>query len=426
MKWLRRSSKNWSHTAINRYAAAFGSSFHRSEGLFFCSDTAAFTMPTISFYLATTADPMNRGHARWNDPLPERRPRSSQQSPNKTEIVTYGDYFSVVTDFCALDGWISITKAASAKLGCRVTETDLSDVSIFLVKHGAFYHPARLRVSVADQTLSFVVNVAASADGRKTLSREVRALERLNAQRPFGWLPAVYGHVSDPVPMFLGEWFDGFHEFHLTRKADGDDLAVVVWDGADTRCLLTENQTADLYRNAAMILTACYDPITTCQVFPWHHAAGDFVVRIEGDKVAVRLITVRNFAPVVATASKIEDEKALLDNLIDFLIHLSMRMRLDRLDGVSEIVWVSDDGLEPMIDGFFQGLDLTGRMSGFPEDFPAIFGDYFNNQDAAMLTARARLIAETVFSRRSEEGRVIGLQLERHLDGICRILAQRK
>ena len=84
--------------------------------------------------------------------------------------------------------------------------------------------------------------------------------------------------------MFLGDWFDGFHEFHLTQQADSDELAMVVWDGATARCLLSEKQAMDLYRKTAMILTACYDPITLCQIFPWHHAAGDFVVRVERDR----------------------------------------------------------------------------------------------------------------------------------------------
>jgi hypothetical protein len=37
-----------------------------------------------------------------------------------------------------------------------------------------------------------------------------------------------------------------------------------------------------------MILTACYDPISSRQIFPWHHAAGDFVVRVERERVGVR------------------------------------------------------------------------------------------------------------------------------------------
>jgi hypothetical protein len=142
--------------------------------------------------------------------------------------------------------------------------------------------------------------------------------------------------------------------------------------------------------------------------------------------VAVKLITVRNYAPMVAPGSEPDDEKAVLDNLIDFLVHLSMRMRLDRLDGVAEIGWATDDCLVPMIEGFFQGLDLTGRMSGFPDVFPEIFGDYFNLHDETMLMDKAQRVAKTVFEGHSEERGVIDRHMEQHFDGICRIMANRK
>jgi hypothetical protein len=86
------------------------------------------------------------------------------------------------------------------------------------------------------------------------------------------------------LPMFMGDWLDGFHEFHLTRRTDNDKLAMVIWDGAEDRCLLSTKQERTMYRKAAMILTACYDPVSSCQIFPWHHAAGDFVIRVDGEK----------------------------------------------------------------------------------------------------------------------------------------------
>ena len=89
-----------------------------------------------------------------------------------------------------------------------VVEKDLGRLSIFLEKHGAFYHPARLRITAKDQPLSLVVNVAASNPGRQALPREVKALERLNDQRPFGWFPQVYGSTTVDLPMFLADWFD--------------------------------------------------------------------------------------------------------------------------------------------------------------------------------------------------------------------------
>jgi len=381
-------------------------------------------MPTVSYFLSTTDHPFDEDHALWHRPLPSNRLSAAKKIESiDTEAVTYGNYFSSVSQFCAADGWSRIIAAASRQLEQPVVKKDLGGLAIFLEKHGAFYHPARLQVAVKDQRLFFVVNVAASFHGRNALSREVRALERLNDQRPFGWFPQVYSFASDELPMFLGNWFDGFHEFHLTQQPDSDEPALVVWDGATTRSVLSEKQAANLYRNAAMILTTCYDPLTSCQIFPWHHAAGDFVVRVDADGVSVRLITVRDYVPMSSCTAEPDNERSLLDALAVFFIHLSVRMRLDRLDGVSEVAWASDRCLAPMVDGFFQGLDLTARMSGFHENFPDTFRHYFNHHKRTNLLTMARRITETVFDRRTEERRLIDRHLARHISGLRQLLA---
>jgi hypothetical protein len=384
-------------------------------------------MPAILFFLANTDHPIDSNHPLWHHPLPDRKAVVSPGSADQgTATVTYGDYFKAVADFCTSNAWEPILRATGQKRRRRVAEKEISRLSIFLEKHGALYHPARLLVTTPDQALAFVVNVAVSAEGRRTLPVEMRALERLGDQRPFGWLPAVYGSAVQPIPMFLGDWFDGYHEFHLTRRDGKEDPSLMVWDGAEEPTLLTEKQTADLYRQATMILAACYDPITTDQIFPWHHAAGDFVIRVEGNTVDVKLITVRNHAPIPALATAPEDERALLDNLLAFWIHLSIRMRLDRIDGVSEIAWAPEACLAPMIDGFFKGLDLTCRLSGLPEMFPFLFQTYFNHHGEARLTAMAKQMVETGFDRQSEERRIVNRHLEDHLHQICRWLTLRK
>lgn len=378
-------------------------------------------MPTISCFLSTTDYPLDENHPLWHRPLPDNRQATAKKTGCfDTAVVTYGRYFSAISKFCAAGDWDRIVSAASHQLGQPVAEKDLGDIALFLEKHGAFYHPSRLRVAVKDQTLSFVVNVATSNQGRKAFDREVKALEHLNAQRPFGWLPQVYSFASDRLPMFLGDWFDGFHEFHLTRRSDSDEPAIVIWDGADPRCLLSETQADGLYRNTAMILTACYDPVSSCQIFPWHHAAGDFVVRVEEKGVKVRLITVRDYVPMAGSAAETTSERSILDALVVFLIHLSLRMRLDRLDGVGEMAWASDRCLAPMVDGFFMGLDLAARMNGFPETFPDTFRHFFNHHDNKTLLTAARRITEGVFDRRTEERRLIDRHLARHLYGLRR------
>jgi hypothetical protein len=381
-------------------------------------------MPTIAYYLSTTDHPVDENHSLWHRPLPDNRlDRPSSTKKVGTDVITYGRYFSAVRQFCAESGWDRLVRAAACKLAQPVVKRDLAHLSVFLEKHGAFYHPARLHVLVNGQVLSFVVNVAASTGGRQVLSREVKALKWLNAQRPFGWFPQVYDYATDGLPMFMGDWFEGFHEFHLTRQTDDHEPAMMVWDGAADRCLLSDQQATAVYRQAAMILTACYDPISTCQIFPWHHAAGDFVVRLQDDRVTVKLITVRDYRPMVSDSAEADKEQTLLDTLLVFFIHLSLRMRLDRLDGVSAVTWAPDSCLMPIIEGFFQGLDLASRMSGLPEAFPEAFRNYFNRHDMMVLLPMADQITEAIFNEDCEEHRIIDDNLPGHISEICRVLS---
>ncbi len=376
-------------------------------------------MPTVDYFLSTTADRMDASHPLWQRPLPEnRRGQTAADRPPTNDTLSYGRYFTAVHHFCQANGWSRLIAAVSRRLAQPITASDLQHVSIYLEKHGAVYHPARLRVMAGEHPLSFVVNVAASAAGRQILPIEVRALERLNDQRPFGWLPTVYGYDTTEPPLFLGDWFEGFHEFHLTRPPGSATSAVVVWDGARTPRLLSTDQQADLYRQAAMILTACYDPVSSCQIQPWHHAAGDFVVRVDQPRLAVRLITVRGYTPLTMAAEgggAPDNERALLDALAAFFIQLTIRMRLDRLDGVAHVAWAPPASLTATVDGFFQGLDLTARLSGFPESFPETFRRYFNHIGPADLSVTARRITQATFRHRSEEHAVTQRHLTDHL-----------
>jgi len=382
-------------------------------------------MPTVDYFLSTSGHSIDEEQPLWSRPLPERNALEDNGSRSgKRNAVTYGSYFSSIHRFCESDGWMWVVQAASDRLSQALTVNDLGTVSIFLEKHGAFYHPARLQVMIKNQPLSFVVNVAVSEDGRKTMPREVSALIRLNQERPFGWFPRVYHYDPTDLPMFSGDWFERFHEFHLTRTPASRELAMIAWDGSAPPKPLSTNQITSLYRQAAMILTACYDPITSYQIFPWHHAAGDFVVRIEKETATVKLITVRDYQPMTTTApDEFENERALLDGLVLFFIHLTIRMRLDRIDGVGEVVWAPNDCLAPIIEGFFQGLDLAAGISGFPAAFPDGFRAYLGRHDSAMLSTLAHRVTAIVFKSNCETRGIIDTHLAEHITDIHRSLA---
>ena len=105
-----------------------------------------------------------------------------------------------------------------------------------------------------------------------------------------------------------------------------------------------------------MVLTLYYDIETCRMIFPWHHAAGDFVARIEdGNLINVRLTTTRGYEPFMVSS----DENIVPPALATFyfLLHLSIQMRLDKIDGVGDIVWADDRCVDASLAGFFIGIE---------------------------------------------------------------------
>jgi len=53
--------------------------------------------------------------------------------------------------------------------------------------------------------------------------------------------------------------------------------------------------------------------------------------------------------------------------LLFFLLNLSVRMRLDRLDGVGAIAWADDDCVDATLEGFMEGLRIK-QIKGFIDE----------------------------------------------------------
>ncbi|MDI6688810.1 MAG: hypothetical protein QME06_11385, partial [Desulfobacterales bacterium] len=66
----------------------------------------------------------------------------------------------------------------------------------------------------------------------------------------------------------------------------------------------------------------------------------------------------------------------ILEALLVFLLNLSIKMRLDRLNGVGDIVWSDDIAVQGTLEGFFQGLNRKYLNGLFSNSFGAYFHDY--------------------------------------------------
>ncbi|MFH0995028.1 MAG: hypothetical protein V1844_05960 [Pseudomonadota bacterium] len=323
------------------------------------SMTAGPLSAAFSYFLSSRAEVVEEGGTLWHSEFPlSRNPQKTvEEAPAG---LTYGDYFMAVRRFLE-DREFRVVMSAileTMQLPCRAR--DINAVDIFLVKHGQFYHPSRVEVRAMGRTFTFVVNAALSFSGKICIKREFDLLNRLSLTPSGAYLPRGYGYGEVTLPngwevkLFLGQWFDDFHEFHVSLDPKDQQYKIRIWHGHAAPEFLTPGQTLELYRQIAMILTGCYDPESFEQVFPWHHAAGDFIVSCSNDSLRIKLITVRQYGALLETPDK--DEITLLEAMLFFLVNLSIRTRLDRLDGVGNVAWTGLAAVEGTVQGFADGL----------------------------------------------------------------------
>ena len=378
-------------------------------------------MPPIRYFLSTDANPVSKDQKRWTAGFPLRRPSSDQKEDLP---LSYGSYFDGLRTFLEKDEFSAIRVAFGESLQKDLTLADVERVDIFLAKHGEFYHPSRIEALVCGQKKVFVLNVALTPMGRDSIEREFHYLKRLEAEFQAPYLPRVYrlGNVvaenKYPMRMFLGEWFEDYSEFHLSKDPADEKRKIVVWDVNCGNYYLSQKETQDVYRQAALILTSYYNVETFEQIYPWHHAAGDFVLKRDNQKINLKLITVRNYAPFFDhKGGREEDEgrvEILLNGMLVFFLNMIMRMRLDRVDGVGEMIWAGETAVRGAVEGFFQGLATKTSISAFPGPIDDIFRMYLLNIALLELTDLCSAIVQKRYLPQAPETSVIKVNLASH------------
>ncbi|GMQ79937.1 MAG: hypothetical protein BMS9Abin03_390 [Thermodesulfobacteriota bacterium] len=342
-------------------------------------------MPKFKYFLSNRNNPVREGDFVWSTPIPLSRHQSSGTIKSDSDIfINHGDYFTAAQDFLERDRCAIITQSVSQYLHRHIISEEIEEIRIFLDKHGEFYHPAKIETVLQADKIPFVLNVAVTNVGKQCTQREYRLLKKLDTEYPDLFIPKVYaqGNVftkMDQVEtrMFLGEWFEGFNEFHMSLDPDDKKYKIIVWDNEHGNFFLTTHQTMELYRQAAKILTCYYNFETFEQIFSWHHAAGDFVLKCQQDDIELKLVTVRQYRSMyknnIASESIEPDSELIIEALLVFFLNMAIKMRIDRLDGVGEIVWSDDIALKGILKGFFDGLALKPLISVFPEPLDHCF-----------------------------------------------------
>jgi hypothetical protein len=327
----------------------------------------------------------------------------------------YRIYFQSIKNLIERDGFDLIGKAANKRCAREVDKNEIAEIVVRAEKHGTLYHPASLELVLREGSLKFGLNVAFSETGRNWLKKEFSVIQKINTKCKLPYLPEVYFfHEEEPASFLLEDWFDGYHEFHISENEGGRQV-MRLWEFGMGYRNLSAEQSFEIYRQASKILTLYYDPGDFSQIHPWHHAAGDFIASVEDGGIDVRLTTAREYDPYMVFQEKKTMNPVIA--LFYFLLNLIVRMRLDRLDGVGNIVWAEDFCLEASTRGFLEGLRLKGELKKYftsetdffdvvksfrPEDLKAAYGPlvdlYGGTGDHPVITANLEKHVEALYA----------------------------
>jgi hypothetical protein len=340
-------------------------------------------MPHFSFFIPASKEPVTENSPIWQARIPL---RLDALLKNEGESVRHADYFQATRSFLESDSCKILVRAVIEQLGRDVRLDDIEEIRINLEKHGQFYHPARIETVVFQKRISFVLNVAISEAGRHLIEKEYHLLNRLNTAQPFHYLPQVYGfgRIGGPeemsFDMFLGEWFEGYHEFHISIDPADQKPKILVWDDERGRFFLSHSQMQNLYAEAAKILTGYYNLESFEQISAWHHGAGDFVVKIENDRLQLKLVSVRQYGVMFENANqaqtKEKEARLILQALLVFFLNLSLHMRLDRFDGTGKMTWLDESAAEATVIGFLEALSKKPNVAVLPDSAFTCFSAY--------------------------------------------------
>ncbi len=230
------------------------------------------------------------------------------------------------------------------------------------------------------------------------------------------WSGSVSARGSpSKLALMLGQWFEDFHEWRLHRGKSGEPQPVI-WDFSHGYRIADDREAFEIFRQASMILTLYYNVKSTHQIYPWLHAAGDFIVKSENGTLDVRLTTVRGYAPLMVFPEEKDINPVMA--LVTFFLNLTVRMRLDRWEGVGGVAWAPEFSVKPTVEGFFRALwrmEKEGRYNpGGRDDFVALLKTFKKDE--------LRRLCLPLMDFYRQESREMAAVIEGQLDSHCQAL----
>ncbi len=277
-------------------------------------------------------------------------------------FMSLGDFFQATRDFLWQGEGERLFHLMNGPTNSEGQMGRIQQLIIRYEKYGALYQIVSAEVVTEETKKKYGVIAALTPEGKKTLEREYDLLSWLNDKYAYSLIPRIYfkdkveiGHPgkTEIIDMALSTWFDGYHEWHFSGDKNNAE-GISIWNMERGFQSATTDVIGEIIRQASKILTLYYDPITNHQIYPWHHGAGDFIVRIDEDGVDVRLISVRGYDKAVSPLK--ENITDPIEPILYFFLNMTVRMRIDKFEGMGDPVWSVASILPAVLSGFLEGL----------------------------------------------------------------------
>ncbi len=210
----------------------------------------------FEFAVAGRARCLDQAHPLWSEALPlSLRPTPADAAP--AGKISHGDYFQAIRTYFLKDGIRHLQIALAPSCPTAIPPPRLEQIEVTLEKHGEFYHPARIRVTAPLKSRPFVLNVAATPVGLECMTNEIEALQQVIPRLPPGTLPQIYGEGqvenqnAQTFSMFLADWFEDHHEFHLADDPVDGHRRIIVWDTRKAPFFLPKHAIVNVYAQTA-------------------------------------------------------------------------------------------------------------------------------------------------------------------------------
>lgn len=338
-------------------------------------------------------------------------------------FLTLGGFLEAVRDFVWADDGQPLVGLLKRPGGDAFHPADIQRLIIRYEKYGTLYQIVSIEAHAHDTIFKFAVSTAYTQAARASLKGEADLIQALFEKHRQPFLPRMYFSRRVKVPvsgrtaifhMALSQWFEGYHEWHFSGAAENADT-VTIWDMQNGFRQATDAEKGAMIQQIARILTIYLDLPTGRRIHPWHHGAGDFIVRTDADPIDVRLISVRGYAPLLHG----EDQPSHpLEVLTVFLADLSLKMRLDKHEGVGDPLWAGDWVLPLLLTGFIEGLKNKAEDLG-DVTVDDVIQSLKNHPKDVLHDALARRIG--VYAQTDPQDHPV---LVRHLDAHCAALHQ--